>query len=297
MKELTDKLVVVTGAASGIGRAAASAFAAQGCRVVICDVQRDALTEVERALGARCVLAETVDVASREAMAAFADRVHRKVGVADVIINNAGVGVDGGLLDTPLDDWQWLMSVNFWGVVHGCHFFVPKMVERGRGGHVVNVASAMGYFATSRVLAYASSKFAVIGMSAAMRAELRPHNIDVSVMCPGLINSGILSNTRFFGSAAADSRKLAEKVFSKGASPDRVAAAMVRAVRKGRDLVPVTPEAWALYYVSRFLPQLQVPLARFFVEMTGAPKSGAKGSTSEPSSRAKDVRREVSIGG
>jgi NAD(P)-dependent dehydrogenase (short-subunit alcohol dehydrogenase family) len=270
MKELADKVVVVTGAASGIGRAAAVAFAQNGARVVVCDVKPEPLEAVARDLGRSCVLAERVDVADRGAMSAFAEKVHAKLGAADVLVNNAGVGLDGGLLNTSLDDWSWVVSINFWGVVHGCHFFVPKMVERGRGGHVVNVASAFGYFAPPNVIAYVATKFAVIGLSQSLRAELSPRGIDVSVVCPGMINTGIIEGTRFSGPDGEKARGVARRLFAtKGVSPDRVASAMVQAVRKRRAFVPVTPEAWALYYLKRFAPQLELPLARWFTDRVG----------------------------
>jgi NAD(P)-dependent dehydrogenase (short-subunit alcohol dehydrogenase family) len=110
-------------------------------------VNEEALRAIERELGAACLLAHRVDVSKRDAMRAFASDVHERVRAVDVLVNNAGVGLAGGILDTSLDDWEWIVSINLWGVIHGCHFFVPKMVERGSGGRIVNVSSALGYFA------------------------------------------------------------------------------------------------------------------------------------------------------
>jgi NAD(P)-dependent dehydrogenase (short-subunit alcohol dehydrogenase family) len=161
------KLGLVTGAASGIGRATAVALARAGADLVICDVNAAGLEETAgtiRGLG-RQTLARTVDVARRDAMEAFAAEVHAAHPAVDILVNNAGVGLGGGLLDTTLEDWDWIVGINVMGVVHGCHFFVPPMVRRGRGGHVVNVSSGAAFAAPSSLVAYAATKFAVFGLS------------------------------------------------------------------------------------------------------------------------------------
>src|SRR4051812_11263125 len=144
--KLADKTVVVTGAGSGIGRATALAFAEQGARVAACDVDQARLDALAAELGARALVVRKVDVADRAQMSAFADAVHAQVPAADVIVNNAGVAVGGPFLETTLDDWDWLLGINLRGVVHGCHFFAPKMVARG-GGQIVNISSIFGIYA------------------------------------------------------------------------------------------------------------------------------------------------------
>src|SRR5439155_7906728 len=114
------------------------------------------------ALGRR-VLIRRVDVAKRDDVRALAAEVHRAHEAVDVLVNNAGVGLGGGFLDTGLEDWEWVLSINLWGVIHGCHFFVPPMVARGRGGHVVHVSSVAGYLATAQLAAYSTTQFAVSG--------------------------------------------------------------------------------------------------------------------------------------
>ncbi len=147
---LHGRTVLVTGAGSGIGRETALLAARRGADLAICDVDDAGLAEVEasaRALG-RGVLARHVDVSDREQMREFADAVHADAGAVDLLVNNAGVGLAAGLLDTELEDWDWIVSINLMGVVHGCHFFVPKMVERGTGGHVANLSSMAGFHAS-----------------------------------------------------------------------------------------------------------------------------------------------------
>jgi NAD(P)-dependent dehydrogenase (short-subunit alcohol dehydrogenase family) len=269
MRDLKGKTALVTGAASGIGRATAKALAAAGARVVICDVNEAGLGTLAAELGSACLLARRVDVGDRAAMKAFAAEVHALVPALDVLVNNAGVGLQGGLLGTSLEDWDWVMRINVGGVIHGCHFFVPKMVEAGVRGHVVNVSSVLGVFGAPDVIGYATSKFAVFGLSESLRAELASKKIGVSTICPGAIDTGIIASTRFAGVEAKNAERSAgvrgkvEKLFKwRNYSPDRVAAAIVDAIRRDRPVVPVAPEAWALYLLNRYLPALANPIRR-----------------------------------
>jgi NADP-dependent 3-hydroxy acid dehydrogenase YdfG len=169
---LRDRVVVVTGAGSGIGRSTALAFAREGARIVGCERDPARLDALRTELGDRALLIEKVDVADRAQMHAFADKVHALAPAADVVVNNAGVACSGTFLETSLDDWDWLLDINLKGVVHGCHFFAPKMVERGTGGQIINISSIFGIFAPPGVTAYVASKFAVRGFSLSLREEL-----------------------------------------------------------------------------------------------------------------------------
>jgi NAD(P)-dependent dehydrogenase (short-subunit alcohol dehydrogenase family) len=263
VRDLRGKTVLVTGAASGIGRASALAFARRGADLVICDVSTAGLEETAKALreaGPGSVSTHVVDVADAAQMAAFADAVHARVAAVDLLMNNAGVAMGGGFLDTPLADWQWIVGINLLGVVHGCHYFVPAMRKRGAGGHVVNVASAAGYVANGGTSAYATTKFAVVGLSEALRAELAPHGIGVSCICPGIIDTPITRTAKLVGQAEAVRKGMIEQHRRRGYGPERVAEGVLRAVARNRGLAPITFEAWALYYAKRFAPGL---LARF----------------------------------
>jgi NADP-dependent 3-hydroxy acid dehydrogenase YdfG len=255
MKDLSGKVVLVTGAASGIGEATAKAFAAGGARLVLCDVTADRLAGVAAQLGDRVVLSRTVDVADRAAMRAFADEVHRAHAAVDVLVNNAGVAVAGGILDTSLEDWDWLIGVNLWGVVHGLHFFVPPMVARGQGGHVVNISSVLGIYGAPGVAAYVASKFAVRGLSQSLRTELAPHGIGVTAMAPGMIATRIVESSRTQELGEGAKRRAIDMFRKQGAAPDVVAKAIVDAVRNDRGLVPVTREAWMVWGLSRAAPR------------------------------------------
>lgn len=266
VRTLSGKAVLVTGAGSGIGKATALACARRGGRLFVCDLDDSGLeaTAAEiRGLGG-CVTARRVDVADREAMHAFADAVHGEVEAADLLINNAGVGLGGGFLHTSLDDWNWILSINLLGVVHGCHCFIPKMVARGRGGHVVNLASAAGYVASAALAAYATTKFAVVGLSEALRDELVPHGIGVTAVCPGLINTPITRSAPMRGpdDTPETRQRLIDIYQRRNYSAERVADGILRAVQRNRALAPITPEAWLMYYLKRLSPGLVAWIGR-----------------------------------
>jgi NADP-dependent 3-hydroxy acid dehydrogenase YdfG len=264
---LRDRVVVVTGAGSGIGRATALAFAGEGARVVACDIDEQRLDSLATELGDRKLLVRKVDVADRLAMKLFADAVHELVPAADIIVNNAGVAIGGLFLDTSLDDWDWLMGINLRGVVHGCHYFIPRMVERGAGGSVINVSSILGIYPAPSVTAYVASKFAVRGFSLSLRTELAPHNIGVTAVCPGLIATSIIEGGRMIGKVNASRAKLAE-TFRRGAAPAKVADAILDAVRSNPPVRLVGTEAYVLAALTRLAPatvsRLAGPLSRRF---------------------------------
>jgi NAD(P)-dependent dehydrogenase (short-subunit alcohol dehydrogenase family) len=269
MRDFKGKRALVTGAASGIGRATAIALAREGADLVICDVDENGMGETSASIHAlaapkgsasgmrRRVLAKKVDVSSREQMRALADEVHRE-GPLDVLVNNAGVGLGGSFLDTSLDDWEWILGINLRGVVHGCHFFVPKMVESKNGGHVVNISSAAGYTPSPTLAAYCTTKYGVLGLSECLRIELAAHRIGVTAICPGIINTPITRNSRMVGRAArAGAQEKVVRFYEKrNYGPEKVADEIVRAIRHNRAIVPVSPEAWAFYLVKRASPTL-----------------------------------------
>ncbi|WMX46041.1 SDR family oxidoreductase [Streptomyces roseicoloratus] len=264
------RLVLVTGAASGIGRATTFAFAEAGARVVAVD--RDAegaarTAEMSRLIGAPEAWAETVDVADEQAMEKLAARVASEYGVVDVLVNNAGIGLTGAFLDTTSEEWKRVLDVNLWGVIHGCRVFGAQMAERGQGGHIVNTASAAAFQPSRALPAYSTSKAAVLMLSECLRAELAEQGIGVSAICPGIVNTGITSTARFAGvTDPAEEKRRQQKVSRlyglRNYPPEKVADAILRAVLRDEAVVPVTPEARGAHLLSRLSPRMLRALAR-----------------------------------
>jgi NAD(P)-dependent dehydrogenase (short-subunit alcohol dehydrogenase family) len=259
-----DQSALVTGAGSGIGRETATLLAARGARLFLSDIDGEGLEETARICKGygNAVQPDIVDVSDRAAMKKYADAVHAEVPALDVLVNNAGVGLAGGFLDTPLAEWDWVMGANVWGVVHGCHFFIPPMVARKKGGFVVNVASAAGLVAAPDLTAYATTKFAVVGLTEALRMELAEYGIGVSAICPGIINTPITRSAHMYGQGASQRDRIVQFYKRRNYGPEKVALAIVEAIAKDRGLVPVTPEAWVLYTLKRAVPGLLPELTR-----------------------------------
>ena len=257
---------MVTGAASGIGRETALALARRGADLAICDVDEAGLEETAeqiRKIGPR-VLRACIDVSSAEQMSGFAERTWAELGRVDVLVNNAGIGIGGFFVDVPLAEWDSILGINLKGVVNGCYFFVPKMIEAGTGGHVVNVASMAAYIASPGMTAYTTTKFGVVGFSESLRAELAERGIGVTAVCPGVINTPIVRSANVYGSNATDeNREEAIQMFEKrNYGPDRVARGILKAIQKNRAVAPISPEAWAGYWIKRFFPWLVAALGR-----------------------------------
>ncbi|MCT2541647.1 SDR family oxidoreductase [Streptomyces atratus] len=263
------RLVLVTGAAGGIGRATAFAFAEAGARVVAVD--RDAegaarTAEMARLIGAPAAWGEEVDVSDEEAMEKLAEKVAAEYGIVDVLVNNAGIGLSGSFLDTTSEDWKNVLDVNLWGVIHGCRIFGRQMAERAQGGHIVNTASAAAYQPSRALPAYSTSKAAVLMLSECLRAELADRSIGVSAICPGIVNTNITATTHFAGADAAEEKRLRKRTSRlyglRNYPPERVADAILKAVVRNQAVVPVTPEARGARILARFSPGALRGIAR-----------------------------------
>ena len=257
MKELRDKVAVVTGAASGIGRALAGALAAEGMRVVLADVEAAPLEEAAHELtrtGARAVAVRT-DVSKGESVEALAAGAEKAFGGVHVVCNNAGVSVSGLSWMHTVADWEWVLGVNLWGVIHGVRAFVPRMLAAGHEAHIVNTASIAGLTAAPFMAVYDVSKHGVVALSEAMYKEFLVTGapIGVSVVCPGLITTNIMQSARNRPAELADAGKrgaMAEAFgenlgqrLAGGYPPSEVADQVVDGIREGRFyIVPAQPE-------------------------------------------------------
>jgi NAD(P)-dependent dehydrogenase (short-subunit alcohol dehydrogenase family) len=200
MKEFKDKVAVITGAASGIGHALAERCAHEGMKVVLADVDVDALTATEAALKATGapVLAVVTDVSKAQDVASLAQRTLAAFGAVHLLCNNAGVWGGISVWDSSLADWEWILGVNLWGVIHGVHTLVPLMLAQETEGHIVNTASMAGFITGRGPAVYRVSKHAVVALSEMLYHQLaqRGANVKVSVLCPGGVDTQILNAGR-----------------------------------------------------------------------------------------------------
>src|SRR5262245_56028444 len=256
MKELSNKVAVVTGAASGIGRALAGAFAAEGMRVVLADVEAASLDEAAHAItktGAQTIAVRT-DVSRGEQVEALAVATERAFGAVHVVCNNAGVAVSGLSWMHTIADWEWVLGVNLWGVIHGVRVFTPRLLAGGTDGHIVNTASMAGLLSAAGMAIYDVTKHGVVTLSESLYLELRMLGapIGVSVLCPGFVATRIMDSARNRPSALADTlppipggeqlEEVARGLVSGGMPPDRVAAIVLEAIRADRFWIFPHPE-------------------------------------------------------
>jgi NAD(P)-dependent dehydrogenase (short-subunit alcohol dehydrogenase family)/pimeloyl-ACP methyl ester carboxylesterase len=257
-EQLAGRLALVTGAGSGIGRATAEALARHGARVLLVDRDDQALVRVAGSIaGSRSL---PCDVSDPEAMRRLADEVLGTDGVPDVVVNNAGIGVAGPFLDTGLAEWRRIVDINLLGVVEGCRLFGRPMAERGLGGQIVNTASAAAFMPSKSLPAYCATKAAVLMLSECLRAELAPHGIGVTAVCPGFVATNITRAVEYVGRPAADQERLRDQVTRRferrNFGPERVAAQIIAAIGADRPVAVVTPEAKLMRALSRLAPGL-----------------------------------------
>lgn len=266
--EFGGKLVVVTGGARGIGRATALEFARNGADIVIADVNDVAAKETAREIEALGVSAAAyhLDVSDAEEWEQFAERVRATHGVPDIVVNNAGIGMGGPVLATTVPDWQRILGINLWGVIHGCRLFGRQQVERGMGGQIINVASAAAFTPSRTLPAYATTKAAVLMLTQCLRAELAREGIRVTAICPGFVDSDIARSTVYVGVDDAGQDQLREHAAAsyrrRNYTPERVARHIVKAARRNTPVAAISPEAKLFRAVGRFTPALSRALAR-----------------------------------
>ena len=258
MKDFNGRVAAVTGAGSGIGRALAKELAGRGTHLALSDIDEVGLAEtVALCEGARVkVSSQRVDVADREAVYAWADGAAEEHGKVNLIFNNAGVALGATIESMSYEDLEWLMGVNFWGVVHGTKAFLPHLRAAGEG-HVVNVSSVFGLISVPAQSAYNAAKFAVRGFTDALRMELDMENCGVSATTihPGGIKTNIARNARMYESALslAGGAERARNEFDKVAitSPAKAARQILAAVENNRRRALIGPDAKVIDLVSR----------------------------------------------
>lgn len=257
MRSFTDRVAVITGAGSGIGRALARDLAGRGCDVALVDVAPDRLPEVEQeivGLGRRASR-HVVDVADKAAMQALPDAVMAAHGRVDILVNNAGVAVSCELADHTLEDFEWIVGINFWGVVYGCKFFLPHL-RASDDGYIVNLSSMFGLIGIPGQSAYCATKFAVRGFSEAIAAELADTKVRVMSVHPGGIRTNIARDGRCSPQFAARRDKIVEFFATRTMPAERCAAQISAAMLADKQRLVVTAEAKATDAIKRLFPAL-----------------------------------------
>jgi NAD(P)-dependent dehydrogenase (short-subunit alcohol dehydrogenase family) len=281
MKTLRGKCVVITGAGSGIGRALAVECARNGARLALCDVSEGGLAETVRlasGLGAEA-FGERVDVSQASEVQRFAALVETRCGGADVIVNNAGVSLTQMVDKMSKSDMEWLFSINYWGVVHGCSAFLPQLLAKSEG-HIVNVSSLFGLIPMPSQAAYVASKFAVRGYTESMRVELASTGVGVTCVHPGGVKTGIVRNGRHYetklsvGSVDSLAQRFEKIAMS---TPEYAARKIVRAIQRRKARLIIGPDAVVLDLLQRISPR---GFSRLLITMAKA-LAHANGSQSE----------------
>jgi NAD(P)-dependent dehydrogenase (short-subunit alcohol dehydrogenase family) len=254
VSKLDGKKAVITGAASGLGRSLATTLAEEGWRIGIVDIDdagaKETLELVKRAGGS----GETfhADVSDPEEVTAFADHFFERWSGVDLLINNAGVAVAGIVGDIPLEDWDWIFGISFWGMLYGCHEFIPRMKAQGKG-HIVNVASAAGLISLMDMGPYNTAKAAVISLSETLRMELAPYNIGITVACPMFFKTNLLDDMRYTDEWE---REWAQSTFDNARmTSDEVARRIISAAKKNRLYVIPQVSGRFLWLLKRLMPE------------------------------------------
>jgi NAD(P)-dependent dehydrogenase (short-subunit alcohol dehydrogenase family) len=244
MDRIDGKVAFITGGARGIGLGIARAFARAGAKLALADIDQASLAAAKSELSdVTQVETFVLDVRDRSAYARVADETESRLGSVSILCNNAGVAGSQHVTRLTYEYWDWVIGINLNGVINGVQTFLPRMLKRGGGGHIVNTASGAGLVATSSGLLYTTSKFAVVGLSESLRLELQPFKIGVSVLCPGPVNTQIISNTNDTRptSLTVEETKMweaattqAKAFLSAGVDPNEVGEMVLAAVKSDR---------------------------------------------------------------
>ncbi len=280
MKTLKNRIAVVTGAAGGIGRAVSIELARNGCMLAISDINEKGLAETAetiRSLGVR-VCSHIVNVAEKERMHKYAEEVATEYGVVHILVNNAGVSIGGTFEEQTIEDWEWLMGINFWGVVYGCKFFLPYLKKAGEA-HIVNMSSMFGLMGAPLQSSYSTSKFAIRGLSEALWVELKQLNIGVTTVFPCGVRTDIAKSMRYKNQEMIPYSL--DMIGSSPITPETAAQHIVKAILKNKMRLLIGQTTFSIDFYKRLSPELPQILAQKSFErgdFTRAEKKGKPGA-------------------
>lgn len=256
MTTLRDKKCLVTGAASGIGKATALAAAREGAELFLTDISATALQEVAAQIvraGGRVGAAQALDIADIDAVRSFAQDIHRDHGSMDVVMNIAGISVWGAIEDMQHEQWRRVVEIDLMGPIHVMECFIPPMIRARRGGHLVNVSSASGLFGLPWHAAYCAAKFGLRGVSEVLRFDLERHGIGVSLVCPGAVDTGLVRTVELAGvdTSHPDIVALRQRFQKHAVTPEKAAQAILAGIKANRYMVFTSPDIRLGYWFQR----------------------------------------------
>lgn len=287
-----DRRCLVTGAASGLGRALALALADHGAALVLTDRDARRLDETARTIrerGERVLRADALDVTDHDAVRALAEATHRDHGSLDVVMNVAGIAVWGTVDALSHAQWRKCIEVNLMGPIHVVESFVPAMIDAGRGGHLVNVSSAAGLFGLPWHAPYSASKFGLRGLSEVLRFDLATHGIAVSLVCPGAIDTGLVDTVEIAGAGhdTTEARALRARFRRLAVSPEHAARAVLRGVARRQYYVYTSSDIALGHWAQRTMPWLYALAMRRLNARVGAALRGATRASASIESAAR----------
>ncbi|TFG30629.1 MAG: SDR family oxidoreductase [Promethearchaeota archaeon] len=256
MKNFQDKKCLITGAASGIGRSTAIAMGKLGANLFLTDINPEGLKETVQIIindGGKVSKYKSFDIAKYEDVKEFADEIHREHDSIDILMNIAGTSVWGTVDQLTHANWQKMIHVDLWGPIHGIECFIPQMIRAGKGGHLITVSSAAGLVAFPWHAAYSAAKWGIIGVSEVLRYDLMQHHINVSVVCPGAVDTPLKHTVEIVGidKNHPEASKLIKRFTERAVTPDKVAQQIINGIKKNKFLIFTSFDIKFLYWSKR----------------------------------------------
>lgn len=256
MKKFKNKKCVITGAASGIGRATAVAMGNLGANLFLTDINSEGLKNTAQTIrnyGGVVSLIKAFDISNFEDVKNFADEIHKDYGSIDILMNIAGTSIWGSVDQLTHSHWKSMIDVDLWGPIHGIECFIPEMIRAGKGGHLITVSSAAGLVAFPWHAAYSAAKWGILGACEVLRYDLMQHNIDVTVVCPGAVDTPLKNTVEIVGvdRTHPEARRLEEKFNKRTVTPEKVAQQIINGIKKKKFLVFTSYDIKLLYWFKR----------------------------------------------
>lgn len=292
MRELTGRTAVVTGAGSGIGRALACALAAEGCRLALVDVDPAGLEQTRRLVAGAPVSTHVASVADRARMAALPAEIAAEHGAIHLLFNNAGITINEPFAESSLANLERVIGVNLWGVLYGCHYFLPYLVRAGEA-HIVNTSSMAAFLGLPNQASYSLTKAAVRSLSESLRVELAGFGIGVTSVHPGAVRTNILKSAARLGGDPDETARIEALAQRFGMAPEKIAARVVRAVKRNRMRVRIGADAYLTDWLKRLLPvAIHAPFEWAFARAAAARRGRAGPARRTPAGSEPDARTD-----